>query len=119
MEYRVTPQEGNNTTGGSVPKVNLEKNLKTYLALEKAIQKELIASAMSVTSGGLGIALAKACVGGMVGCDVSIKNIPENIHPDPRVIGSPQKRGIIQKRNFSLKVREGFWFQCRRKMFLL
>jgi phosphoribosylformylglycinamidine synthase len=83
MEYRVTPQEGNNTTGGSVPKVNLEKNLKTYLALEKAIQKELIASAMSVTSGGLGIALAKACVGGMVGCDVSIKNIPENIHPDP------------------------------------
>ncbi len=30
--------------GNNVPKVNLEKNLKTYLALEKAIQKELIAS---------------------------------------------------------------------------
>ncbi|MBI2627609.1 phosphoribosylformylglycinamidine synthase [Candidatus Nomurabacteria bacterium] len=58
-----------------VPKVNLEKNLKTYLALEKAIQKELVVSSISVTSGGLGIALAKACVGGMLGCNVSIKNL--------------------------------------------
>jgi phosphoribosylformylglycinamidine synthase len=63
--------------GASVPEVNIEKNIKTYSALEKAIQKELVASAMSVNSGGLGIALAKACVGGMVGCDVSIKNIPK------------------------------------------
>lgn len=58
-----------------VPKVNLEKNLKTYLALEKAIQKELVASSLSLTSGGFGIALAKACVGGMLGCDVSIDQI--------------------------------------------
>ncbi|MBI2630957.1 phosphoribosylformylglycinamidine synthase [Candidatus Nomurabacteria bacterium] len=64
-----TPQEGN------VPKVDVKKNIKTYLALEKAIQKELAASAISVNSGGLGIALAKASVGGMIGCDVSIKNI--------------------------------------------
>jgi phosphoribosylformylglycinamidine synthase len=64
------PQEGN------VPKVNLQKNIKTYSALEKAIGKELVASAISVNSGGFGIALAKACVGGMVGCDVSVKNLP-------------------------------------------
>lgn len=64
-----TPQEGN------VPKVNLEKNLKTYLALEKAIQKELIASSLSVTSGGLGIALAKACVGGMLGCKINVESM--------------------------------------------
>ena len=57
------------------PKVDLEKNLKTYQALEKVIRKELIASAMSVTSGGLGIALAKAAVGGMLGCTVDLKNI--------------------------------------------
>jgi phosphoribosylformylglycinamidine synthase len=99
MEYRVTPQEGNNTTGGSVPKVNLEKNLKTYLALEKAIQKELIVSAMSVTSGGLGIALAKACVGGMVGCDVSIKNLPGNLHPALK--GTPQEGNNTEIKLFS------------------
>ena len=58
-----------------VPKVNLEKNLKIYLALEKAIEKELVASSISVTSGGLGIALAKACVGGMFGCKVSLDQV--------------------------------------------
>ncbi len=66
--------------GNNVPKVNLEKNLKTYLALEKAIQKELVASSLSLTSGGLGIALAKACVGGMLGCKISIKNLPGNLY---------------------------------------
>jgi len=62
-----------------VPKVDLKKNLKTYLALEKAIQKELIASSLSVTSGGLGIALAKACVGGMLGCKVSISGVCQSL----------------------------------------
>ena len=61
--------------GNNVPKVDLKKNLKTYLALEKVIQKELIVSSLSVTSGGLGIALAKACVGGMLGCRVSLDKI--------------------------------------------
>ncbi|MDD5721358.1 MAG: AIR synthase-related protein [Candidatus Pacebacteria bacterium] len=69
-----TPQEGNL---GNVPNVDLKKNIKIYCALEKAIQKELIASAMPVNSGGLGIALAKSCVGGMIGCDISLSNPQE------------------------------------------
>ncbi|MDP9249252.1 MAG: AIR synthase-related protein [bacterium] len=63
-------------TGANVPKVNLEKNIKTYRALEQAIKKELLASAMSINSGGLVIALAKASLGGLLGAQVSIKNIP-------------------------------------------
>ncbi|MBI3305924.1 phosphoribosylformylglycinamidine synthase [Candidatus Nomurabacteria bacterium] len=70
-----TSQERNKAIGNNVPKVNLEKNLKTYLALEKAIAKELVASSISVTLGGFGVALAKACVGGMVGCKVDVKSI--------------------------------------------
>ncbi|MFH1608478.1 MAG: AIR synthase-related protein [Patescibacteria group bacterium] len=62
--------------GNEVPKVDLEKNLKTYLALENVISKELISSAISISSGGLGIALAKASVGGMLGCKISLKNLP-------------------------------------------
>jgi len=72
---------------------------------------------MSVTSGGLGIALAKACVGGMVGCDVSIKNIPENIHPDPMGHRVTPEEGIIQKRNFSLKSGKDFGFSVAEKCF--
>jgi phosphoribosylformylglycinamidine synthase len=63
------------SVGNNVPKVNLEKNLQTYSVLEKAIQKELINSSLSVTSGGLGIALAKACVGGNVGCKVDLQRL--------------------------------------------
>lgn len=71
-------EQKNNAIGSNVPKVDLKKNIKIYNALEKAIQKELIASAISINSGGLVIALAKACVGGMVGCNISLKNLPGN-----------------------------------------
>lgn len=67
-----------NAIGNDVPKVDLVKNTKTYLALEKAIGKECISSAVSLTSGGLAIALAKASVGGMLGCKISIKNLVGN-----------------------------------------
>ena len=63
-------------TGANVPKVNLEKNIKTYRALEQAIKKELVASSMSVTSGGLAVALAKAALGGLLGARISVKDIP-------------------------------------------
>ena len=80
----------------NVPKVNLEKNLKTYLALEKAIQKELLASSLSVTSGGLGIALAKACVGGNVGCNISISQIaPKALSIDAKLFSESQGRILI------------------------
>lgn len=61
--------------GNDVPKVDFKKNTKTYLALEKTIQKEIVQSSLSLTSGGLALALAKASVGGMLGCDVSVKKI--------------------------------------------
>ncbi|OGI94985.1 hypothetical protein A2917_01215 [Candidatus Nomurabacteria bacterium RIFCSPLOWO2_01_FULL_42_17] len=79
-----------------VPKVNLEKNLKTYLALEKVIQKELVASSLSVTSGGLGIALAKACVGGMLGCKVSLSQICRSLaSADLKMFSESQGRILI------------------------
>jgi len=82
--------------GNSVPKVNLQKNIKTYLALEKAIKKELIASAISVNSGGLGIALAKASLGGMLGCNVSTKNLPgENSSVDAKLFSESQGRILV------------------------
>ncbi|MDQ5922413.1 MAG: phosphoribosylformylglycinamidine synthase subunit PurSL [Patescibacteria group bacterium] len=67
----------NNTSkiGTITPKVDLEKNIKTYKALENAISRNLIDSATPINSGGLAIALAKSAVGGMLGCEISIKNI--------------------------------------------
>lgn len=71
-----TPQEGNLSIGNNVPKVDLEKNIKIYNALEKSISKELVSSAISINGGGLAIALAKASVGGMLGCKITLKNLP-------------------------------------------
>jgi phosphoribosylformylglycinamidine synthase len=84
------------TIGNNVPKVDLKKNIKTYLALEKVIKKELINSALSVTSGGLGIAIAKACIGGMMGCNVSLKNIPGNAKlSDTKLFSESQGRILV------------------------
>jgi phosphoribosylformylglycinamidine synthase len=89
-------KEGRNSIENDVPKVNLKKNLKTYLALEKVIQKKLVTSSLSVTSGGLGIALAKACVGGMLGCNVSIINLPESATSiDAKLFSESQGRILV------------------------
>ncbi|MBI5139475.1 phosphoribosylformylglycinamidine synthase [Candidatus Nomurabacteria bacterium] len=68
-------EQKSNTIGNDVPKVDLKKNLKTYQALENAIEKELLVSAVSLTSGGLGIALARASLGGMLGSEISVTGI--------------------------------------------
>ncbi|KKS24474.1 MAG: Phosphoribosylformylglycinamidine synthase 2 [Candidatus Nomurabacteria bacterium GW2011_GWC2_41_8] len=83
------------TVGNNVPKVDLKKNMKTYLALEKAIQKELIVSSLSITSGGLGIALAKACVGGMLGCKVSLNPIGKTYGVDVKLFSESQGRILV------------------------
>lgn len=69
-------KEGSGAIGNNVPKVDLEKNIKTYRALEEAINQELLSSSLSVTSGGLAVALAKASVGGMLGCEINVLSMP-------------------------------------------
>jgi phosphoribosylformylglycinamidine synthase len=92
---------GNNPTpeqaryGANVPKVDFKKNIKTYRALEKAIQKELVTSSISVTSGGLGIALAKACVGGNIGCKVSLNLIGKTYGVDVKLFSESQGRILV------------------------
>ena len=75
--YKILAEKNkNNAIGNNVPKVDLEKNIETYLTLEEVIEKELVNSSLSLTSGGLAIALAKASIGGMLGCDISLDKIP-------------------------------------------
>ena len=81
--------------GNNVPKVDMKKNLKTYRGLEKAIEKELVASSLSVASGGLAIALAKACVGGMLGCNVSLQSLGKSLVIDAKLFSESQGRVLI------------------------
>ena len=86
----------NDSIGNNVPKVNLEKNLKTYLTLEEVIKKELLNSSISIASGGLAIALAKASIGGMIGCKVSLSNIPGEVpNEDVALFSESQGRILV------------------------
>jgi phosphoribosylformylglycinamidine synthase II len=62
--------------GGNVPKVDIKNNIRTYSALEEAIQKEILSSAISVSSGGLATSLAKASIGGKLGAKIDINMLP-------------------------------------------
>jgi phosphoribosylformylglycinamidine synthase II len=100
----IAKKKNNDSIGNIVPKVNLKKNIKTYLALEKVINQELINSAISVTSGGLGIALAKASLGGMLGSDVSVKNIKGTARTiDAKLFSESQGRILISVSSKNVK----------------
>lgn len=75
--YKILAKENkNHAIGSRVPIVDLETNRRTYRALESAIEAELVNSSISLTSGGLAVALTKACIGGLIGADISLKSLP-------------------------------------------
>ncbi len=99
-----TPQEGNNAIGNSVPKVDTKKNTKTYRALEKVIAKGIIASAISVNSGGLATALAKASVGGMLGIQVDLKKLAGSATTiDAKLFSESQGRVVVSVAKSNIK----------------
>lgn len=63
-------------TRAGVPKVDALKNKLVYEKYSSAVNKELVSAGISVTRGGLGVALAKMAMGGKLGMEVSVKNLP-------------------------------------------
>ncbi len=95
-EYFKLLAKGSGAIGNNTPKVDVEKNKKIYRALENAIKKELVASSLSVTSGGLAVALAKAAVGGMLGFNVSMKNLAGTARTvDAQLFSESQGRIVV------------------------
>jgi phosphoribosylformylglycinamidine synthase len=68
--------------GNNIPKVNALKNKKTYHAFYQAAEKNFITSAISITRGGLGVALAKTALSGKLGIEVSLDNLPGQVFRD-------------------------------------
>jgi phosphoribosylformylglycinamidine synthase len=58
--------------GANVPQVNFKKNFALYRKLEASIKKRLVASAHDCSDGGLSVALAECCIGGMLGAAVDL-----------------------------------------------
>jgi phosphoribosylformylglycinamidine synthase len=81
--------------GNVVPKVDVTKNRKLYTAYNKCVKTETIASAISLEKGGLGAALMKSSVAGMLGCEISIENIGKGYADDHTLFSESQGRILV------------------------
>ncbi|MCG8635100.1 MAG: AIR synthase-related protein [Desulfobacterales bacterium] len=63
-------------TGVNVPVVDFPGSKVVYKALEKAIDKELVASCHAVARGGLGVHLAVMAMAGGLGMDIDLTAVP-------------------------------------------
>lgn len=82
-------------TGGAVPITHATRNKKLYKRLALAIQKRLIASAVSVGRGGLGIAFARTSMAGKRGIDLSLKKLTTKVMNDTAVLFSESQGRIV------------------------
>ena len=72
------------------------KNKKLYDLFLKPSKNNLIASSISIGRGGIGVALAKTSIGGKLGVQIKLKNIPGNVYRDDyRLYSESQGRIIV------------------------
>ncbi|UCG95181.1 MAG: phosphoribosylformylglycinamidine synthase [archaeon] len=81
--------------GINVPKVDVEKSLPMYRALQKAIEEELVASAHAVSRGGLGVHLAEVAFAGNYGMDVNLGKLIGSLDRDDKILFSESSGRFI------------------------
>ncbi|MBI5645201.1 phosphoribosylformylglycinamidine synthase [Candidatus Kaiserbacteria bacterium] len=81
--------------GKRVPHVDARKNSKTYDALSAAIGAGLLASAVGVGRGGLGVALARSVIGGQIGAQIDLKNLPGDAKKADSILFSESQGRIV------------------------
>lgn len=70
-------ERGVKFTGRNLPVVDAVLFKKIYHSMEKAIEKELVASCISIERGGLGVAAAKSALAGMYGIELNLGEMKE------------------------------------------
>jgi len=95
-EYQGEIIEGKPFTGASVPKVDAGKAIESYRKYFKVVNESLVASSISVSSGGIGIALAKICIAGNLGCMIDLSRLKrEGTERDDFTLFSESQSRII------------------------
>ncbi len=104
--------------GNIVPQVSVIKNKKLYVAFAKVAEDGFITSAISVGRGGLGIALVRSAMAGMLGMEMDISKIPvsRRISHTAALFSESQGRIIVsvnpaQQREFE-KAMQGNAYAC-------
>jgi phosphoribosylformylglycinamidine synthase subunit PurSL len=96
-EYYAMLSEGNKKIfqSNQVPATDAKKNYKLYQAIYNTIQNRLLASSISVGKGGLAMALAKTAIGGQLGLEADLKNLPGKFTSDHQALYSESQGRII------------------------
>jgi phosphoribosylformylglycinamidine synthase len=97
---------GQRCIGKTVPRVDATNNQNLYRAFFDCVQDGLIASAQSITRGGLAIALSKMAMGGLLGMEISLENLPGEASRDDYALYSESQGRIVATIN--PKNREAF-----------
>lgn len=84
-----------NIKEGKTPEINALKNRSLYKDFYKASQKGLISSAIAVTRGGMGVALAKMAIAGNLGVEIFLEKINKSITRNDYVLFSESQGRII------------------------
>ena len=75
-------ERGKGYIGNAVPQVDAHRNKTLYNALTDCIKEGLVASAQSVHRGGLAVALAKTAIGGKLGMEIDLEQLPSQVSRD-------------------------------------
>jgi len=86
---------GRRYIGDSAPAVPAEGFVKTYRALETAIERGLVASCMSVERGGLGVALARSALAGMLGFSADLGAAPAETGRNDAILYSESQGRVL------------------------
>ncbi len=84
-----------NFQSNQVPAVDAKKNYKLYQAIYNAMQNRLVASSISIGRGGLVVALARMAIGGQLGLEVELKNLPGNFSTNHHALYSESQGRIV------------------------
>ena len=90
--------------GGKCPTVDFSESKKNMNAVLEIIENELIKSAHDCSKGGLAIAVSELCMTNLIGCNMSLENIPgDELDHDRTLFSESHSRYLItyEKKNLS------------------
>ena len=89
-------ERGKKYIGNNAPKVDAQMNIDVYRAFSRAVEEELVASAISVNAGGLGVALAKSSIAGQLGLEADLEEAPSScLREDFTLYSQSQGRLVV------------------------
>ncbi len=94
---------GRRYIGDDAPSVPAEGFVATYRAVETAIDRGLVSSCLSIERGGLGVALARSALAGMMGFSANLAAVPSETDRNDFILYSESQGRVLVSVNPSRK----------------